>query len=195
MVQRPWRCTQEHSADCPTPNHACRHHQQPQRHAATTTTAIGGRPGHTPLPPSAKDGPGIAQKSATLTLWSDQAATHQRPRCRTTTTTSVTGQHQGYPPMPPPTGPKGPVLCTRARCRPPSTQLHAPQPPMPTMVRNCHHNPGEPTPPTSTTIHRAATPRRRAQAHDVNCARRRTSDAKMVQRRHPMAPRRRCPTA
>ena len=100
-----WRCTQEHGADRPTPNHTCRHHQRPRR-AATTTTAIGGRPGHTPLPPSAKDGPGIAQKSATLTLWSDQAATHQRPRCRATTTTSVTGQHQGYPPCHRPLGPK-----------------------------------------------------------------------------------------
>ena len=104
-------------------------------------------------------------------------------------------QHTPYVHRPP--GPKALVLRTSARCRSPNTQPRALQPPMPTTARNRHRNPGEPTPPPLTTLHRAATPRRRAQAHDVSRARRRTDDSDdgAPRRRQPRTPHARGPSS
>ena len=150
-----------------------------RHHAATTTPAIGTHHQHPPLTLSTRPkGSGIAHKRTTSTTYHRRVATHQRPQPCTTTMALAIRRHQGHPPIPPSARPKGPGAAHKsaaliAQC----PTMHAPQPPTPAMARNCHHSPGEPTPLPSTTIHRAATPRRRAQVHDVDRARRQTDDS------------------
>ena len=74
QAQGLWHCTQAHNVDrLPPPHHnppmamtPCRHHHDRHR----------GRLGHTPLPPSARDSPSIAQKSVAPALWG-RAMTYQ----------------------------------------------------------------------------------------------------------------------
>ena len=105
------------------------------------------------------------------------------------------GAHPTHPLRP--LGPKALALRTSAWCRSPNAQPRALQPPTPTTARNRHRNLGEPMPPPLTTLHRAATPRRRAQAHDVGRARRRTNDSNdsAPRRRQPRTPHARGPSS
>ena len=172
-------------------------HQRPRRRAATTTTAIG----DTQDTPHHHRRPGTAPASCRRVRrrlrgvgprpTSDDRNDTTPPRQRRSERT----QHTPYVHRPP--GPKALALRTSARCRLPNAQPHAPQPPTPTTARNRPRNPGEPTPPPLTTLHRAAMPRRRTQAHNVGRARRRTDDSDdgALRRRQPRTPHARGPSS
>ena len=129
-------------------------------------------------------------------------------QCPTTCTATTNGHNTAPPPPRPPVGghhqhphnhrtpgPKALALRTRARRRSPKAQPCTLPPPTPMTVRNRHRNPGEPMPTPSTTLHWAAMPRRCAQEHDVDHARRRTDNNGTWRRREPCTPHARGPAA
>ena len=102
----------------------------------------------------AKRTPRVAQKRATLTPWSDQAATRRRPRRDNATTATTSGGHQSQSPSPPSTGPKGPGAALRRstptdRC-PHATTDHRPRRRATTTATPIGGHPGHsPTPPST----------------------------------------------
>ena len=119
-----------------------------------------GRPGHTPLLPSARDSPSVVQKSAALTSWGDRTTHQRRPRRHDAATAKAIGPR---PALPPCTGPKGlgaAPIAQRPTARAATTNAHhgAQRPPRAGEADATSLNP----------IHWAAKPWRHAQAHNAD---------------------------
>ena len=133
---------------------------------------------HPPLlTPASRETPRVAQKRATLIAWNDRAVTHQWPQPHDAAAAKTIGRHQWHPPIPPSTGPKGPGAVHKRAV--PIAQ----HPTARVATTNTHHSVQPPpqfgganaTP--LTTLHQAATPRHRAQAHNVGRVRRQTDNS------------------
>ena len=156
QAQGIWHRAQAHDINClplprrnqPTAMTPCRHHHNHHW----------GHLGHTTPPPSARNSPSVAQKSAVPTSWG-RATTYQRqPRRHNATMAKAIGAHPTHPPCPPSTRPKGPGAAHKravpiaqcpTTCAATTNAHHSMQPPTPTTARN-HQCP--PQHATTTTI-------------------------------------------
>jgi hypothetical protein len=170
LAQRPWHCAQAHDGDRQT---------TPCRDPPTTTmtrhrhhTRHWDAPPAPPLTLSTEPkGSGVVHKRATSIANHRRVATHQRPRrCATTTTTTSRGRLE-HTTLPPSTRDSPSVVQKRATSTRPG---HATT--VKTRRRHGKDDQATPNAPPTSTIHRAAKPRRRAQARDVDRARRQTDD-------------------